>query len=72
MFSIRLFLLALTATAVLASPLAAQTPPSAAPRGARTIVYHPRDLVSLKAKLHYTTLIAVSYTHLTLPTSDLV
>ena len=59
MSSIRLFLLALTATAVVASPLAAQTPPSAAPRGARTIVYHPRDLVSLKAKLHYTTLIVL-------------
>ena len=29
------------------------------PRGARTVVYHPRDLVALRAKLHYTTLIVL-------------
>jgi len=32
---------------------------SAAPRGARTVVYHARDLVALRAKLHYTTLIVL-------------
>ena len=34
---------------------AQSTPP--APRGARTVVYHARDIVALRAKLHYTTLI---------------
>src|ERR1700719_2462361 len=29
------------------------------PRGARTIVYHPRDVIALRAKLHYTTLIVL-------------
>lgn len=41
-----------------AAPLAAQVPPLA-PRGARTVVYHPRDLVALRAKLQYTTLIVL-------------
>ena len=27
--------------------------------GARTLVYHPRDLIALRAKLHYTTLIVL-------------
>src|SRR5580693_6920230 len=27
--------------------------------GARTLVYHPRDLMALRAKLHYTTLIVL-------------
>src|SRR5436190_915640 len=27
--------------------------------GARTVVYHPRDLIALRAKLHYTTLIVL-------------
>ena len=40
------------------APLVAQSAP-APPRGARTIVYHPRDLVPLRAKLHYTTLIVL-------------
>ena len=38
--------------------LGAQSAPPA-PRGARTVVYHPRDLVALRAKLHYTTLIVL-------------
>jgi type IV secretory pathway VirB9-like protein len=38
--------------------LGAQSAPSA-PRGARTVVYHPRDLVALHARLHYTTLIVL-------------
>ncbi|MEQ1911643.1 MAG: TrbG/VirB9 family P-type conjugative transfer protein [Vicinamibacterales bacterium] len=40
-------------------PLAAQVAPVSAARGVRTIVYHPRDLVALRAKLHYTTLIVL-------------
>jgi type IV secretion system protein VirB9 len=40
------------------APVAAQSE-SAVPRGARTVVYHPRDLVALRAKLHYTTLIVL-------------
>jgi type IV secretory pathway VirB9-like protein len=40
------------------SPLAAQSAPTA-PRGARTVVYHPRDLVSLRAKVRYSTLIVL-------------
>lgn len=60
MTTCRLLLFAAVTTLVLAAPLAAQTPPpSAALRGARTIVYHPRDLVALRAKLHYTTLIVL-------------
>src|SRR5438046_10369336 len=42
------------------APLAAQS--DARPivaHGARTVVYHPRDLVALRAKLHYTTLIVL-------------
>ena len=39
------------------APLAAQS--ASAPPGARTIVYHPRDLVPLRAKLRYTTLIVL-------------
>ncbi|MEO8481547.1 MAG: TrbG/VirB9 family P-type conjugative transfer protein [Acidobacteriota bacterium] len=40
------------------SSLGAQSP-RPAPQGARTVVYHPRDLVALRAKLHYTTLIVL-------------
>jgi type IV secretion system protein VirB9 len=40
------------------SPLAAQSTPTA-PRGARTVVYHPRDLVSLRAKVRYSTLVVL-------------
>jgi type IV secretion system protein VirB9 len=40
-------------------PLGAQHAPAARPRGARTVVYHPRDLVALRAKLQYTTLIVL-------------
>ena len=28
-------------------------------RGARTVIYHPRDLVPIHAKLHYTTLLVL-------------
>ena len=38
--------------------VAAQSEP-AVPRGVRTVVYHPRDLVALRAKLRYTTLIVL-------------
>lgn len=31
----------------------------AAARAARTVVYHPRDLIALRAKLHYTTLVVL-------------
>ena len=37
----------------------AQAAPATVPHGARTIVYHARDLVALRAKLHYTTLIVL-------------
>ena len=40
------------------APVTAQSEPTV-PRGARTVVYHPRDLVALRAKLHYTTLIVL-------------
>jgi type IV secretory pathway VirB9-like protein len=40
------------------SPLWAQSAPTA-PRGARTVVYHPRDLISLRAKVRYSTLIVL-------------
>ncbi len=41
-------------------PLGAQAgAPPAGARGARTVVYHPRDLVALGAKLHYATLIVL-------------
>jgi type IV secretion system protein VirB9 len=39
------------------APVFAQSPDTG--RGARTVVYHPRDLVPLNAKLHYTTLIVL-------------
>jgi type IV secretion system protein VirB9 len=37
----------------------AQPAPTPAPREARTIVYHPRDLIALHPKLHFTTLIVL-------------
>lgn len=40
-----------------AVPLSAQAPPVS--RSARTVVYHARDLVALRAKLHFTTLIVL-------------
>jgi len=40
------------------APVAAQSE-AAVPRGVRTVVYHPRDLVALRAKLRYTTLIVL-------------
>ena len=39
-------------------PLWAQSDPTT-PRGARTVVYHPRDLVPLRAKVRYSTLIVL-------------
>ncbi len=42
-----------------AVPAAAQSAPPSARRGARTIPYHPRDLLALRAKVHYTTLIVL-------------
>ncbi len=59
--SVRRFLsLALGACLLSASPALAQ-PDAVAPiaRGARTVIYHPRDLVTLNAKLQYTTLIVL-------------
>jgi hypothetical protein len=41
------------------SSLVAQSAPPAPRGGARTVVYHARDLVALRAKLHYTTLIVL-------------
>lgn len=43
----------------LAAPVWAQSPPSAPMRTARTVVYHARDLVALRARVHYTTLIVL-------------
>ena len=45
-------------TLAASAPVAAQSELTV-PRGARTVVYHPRDLVALRAKLHYTTLIVL-------------
>jgi type IV secretion system protein VirB9 len=39
-------------------PLWAQSDPTT-PRGARTVVYHPHDLVTLRAKVRYSTLIVL-------------
>jgi type IV secretory pathway VirB9-like protein len=50
-------LIASVVTVCLMVPIGAQLGPP--PRGARTVVYHPRDLVALRAKLHYTTLIVL-------------
>src|SRR5712691_13006274 len=53
-------LVAIVASVGTMAPLVAQS--AARPivaRGARTVVYHPRDLVALRAKLHYTTLIVL-------------
>ena len=59
--SVRSFVLfALSAAALIVAPLAAQSDaPPARPRGARTVVYHARDLVPIRAKLHYTTLLVL-------------
>jgi hypothetical protein len=55
-----LVLLAVSAAVLIVAPLAAQSEaPSMRPRGARTVLYHPRDLVSIRAKLHYTTLLVL-------------
>ena len=43
----------------LAAPVWAQSPPPAPVRTARTVVYHPRELVALRARVHYTTLIVL-------------
>ena len=59
--SIRSFvLLTVSAAALIVAPLGAQSDaPSVRPRGARTVIYHPRDLVPIRAKLHYTTLLVL-------------
>jgi type IV secretion system protein VirB9 len=55
-----LVLVAVSAATLLVAPLAAQSDaPPARPRGARTVVYHARDLVPVRAKLHYTTLLVL-------------
>jgi type IV secretion system protein VirB9 len=59
--SVRSFaLLAASAALVLVPPLAAQTDgPPARARGARTVLYYPRALIVIRAKLHYTTLLVL-------------
>jgi type IV secretion system protein VirB9 len=56
-----LFVLGASLVAVI--PVLAQSEPRPAvalvARGVRTIVYHPRDLIALRAKLHFTTLIVL-------------
>jgi hypothetical protein len=53
-------LVALCASLVAIVPVRAQSDARASvAHGARTIVYHPRDLIALHAKLHYTTLIVL-------------
>ena len=58
--SVRWFVLVALSSLVAIAPARAQsnTQPTV-PRGARTIVYHARDLIALRAKLHYTTLIVL-------------
>ena len=51
-------LMAVATALLVVTPLAAQSD-DARPRGARTVVYHPRDVVPIRAKLHYTTLIVL-------------
>jgi type IV secretion system protein VirB9 len=49
-----------TALLSLIAPLAAQSDaPLARPRGSRTVVYRSRDVVPVRAKLHYTTLLVL-------------
>jgi type IV secretion system protein VirB9 len=59
--SVRSFVsIALSAALLVAAPLAAQSDsPSERARGARTVIYHARDLVPIRAKLHYTTLLVL-------------
>jgi type IV secretory pathway VirB9-like protein len=53
-------LLAILVGVSVSAPLLAQSDaPLTGARSARTIVYHPRDVVSLHAKLRYTTLIVL-------------
>jgi type IV secretion system protein VirB9 len=55
-----LVLVAVGAAALIVAPLAAQSDaPPTRTRGARTVIYHPRDLVAIRAKLHYTTLLVL-------------
>ena len=54
------FLIACSAVVALSAGARAQSPaPSTIARGARTVVYHPRDLIAVRAKLHYTTLLVL-------------
>jgi type IV secretion system protein VirB9 len=53
-------LFAVSAALSLVAPLTAQSDdPGVRTRGARTVIYHPRDLVAIRAKLHYTTLLVL-------------
>jgi type IV secretion system protein VirB9 len=55
-----LVFVAVSTAALLVAPIAAQSDvPPARPRGARTVIYHPRDLVPIRAKLRYTTLLVL-------------
>ena len=54
----RVGLLLCVSTIGAVAPLVAQSPADST-RGTRTIAYHARDLVPLRAKLHYTTLIVL-------------
>jgi type IV secretion system protein VirB9 len=58
--SVRVIVVLASAAVLAVMPLAAQSenqPASA--RGARTVRYHPRDLIAVRAKLHYTTLLVL-------------
>jgi type IV secretion system protein VirB9 len=55
-----LVLFVVSAALSLVAPLAAQSDaPPARPRGARTVVYHTRDVVPVRAKLHFTMLLVL-------------
>src|ERR1700741_3392491 len=59
--SVRVIVLfAVSSALTFAAPLTAQSDdPPARTRGARTVIYPPRDLVAIRAKLHCTTLIVL-------------
>jgi type IV secretion system protein VirB9 len=50
---------AIGAALLVPAPLRAQSDSPAPARGARTVIYHARDLVPVRAKLHYTTLLVL-------------
>lgn len=59
--SVRSFvlLLAVSAAVLVVTPLVVHSDTPLRARGARTVIYHPRDLVAIRAKLHYTTLLVL-------------